>query len=92
MDVQDVNKLAQNVYKNVNKNLLQNRAEQNKLDDQSMNTKDKKIQETKTTDVNKAKNNIEMPMVAQSTTSLSDPKEEAMKRFLIFNDPSKSSV
>jgi hypothetical protein len=92
MDVQDVNKLALNVSNNVRKNLLQNRADQNKLDDQSMNTKDKKIQETKTTDVKKAKNNIEMPMMAQSTTSLSDPKEEAMKRFLIFNDPSKSSV
>ena len=92
MNVQDVYKLAQSATNNVRKNLLQNRADQNKLDDQSMNTKDKKIQETKTTDVKKAQNNIEMPMLAQSTTSLSDPKEEAMKRFLIFNDPSKSSV
>lgn len=92
MDVQDVYKLAQSATNNVRKNLLQNRAEQNKLDSQSLDKKDTKIQETKTTDVNKAKKNIEMPMMAQSTTSLSDPKEEAMKRFLIFNDPSKSSV
>ena len=88
MDVRDVSKLAMNITNKVRKDLSDNRAAQNKMDSENLDKADKNIQDTKTTDVKTAKNLLASQ--PQSTAILSDPKEEAMKRFLIFNDQSRS--
>jgi hypothetical protein len=88
MDVRDVAKLARNVSNNVRENLLKNRMAQNKMDSENLDKADKNIQDTKTTEVKTAKDLLASQ--PQSTAILSDPKEDAMRKLLIFTDPSKS--
>ncbi len=90
MDIQDINKLAQNLNNAVSDSLRKNRIVQNKMDTKSSEIIAENDQLTKSGETKKAKNLLDTAMMAQSTNILSDPKEEAMKRFLIFNDPTKS--
>jgi hypothetical protein len=90
MNAADVSKLAHNLTNAIRENLLKNRIAQNKDDSKTLDNIDNKNLELKTTEANIAKNNINISTTPQSTAILSDPQEDALRKILIFNNPSRT--
>jgi len=97
MDVLSAFRLSQNATKAVCKKIVDNNIDQNKQDKESGEITAKKNQETRSAEKNYVENNLEGPMTSQNTdilsdakNILSDPKEDAMRRFFILNDLPKA--
>lgn len=85
-----LNRRALQVDTDVEKQLTKNDIEQRKEDFKTLDNNEKNKELLRTAEVNKAKNNPDVKFIPQSTGTLSDPKLDALKRRLIFEDPSKA--